>query len=643
MLILLILRTMVILSLMLIFIGLTLHFTYSSKKIRPLVVILDISPSMNYLLEGEGKTRFERAMEVLWEIGKEANSSGFKIELVTSDAKRIEMQSDELEKLKPLKKQEESLYSGVLDIIALFGDRARGFILITDGGLNDIDVEHLHALPDNLYIVNTGKNPLSDIALIDLQLPNPILASMDQVAELSGIYYGREAVSFKVILSQGGEVLAEVPYHLNRSGYFSIDIPFRASGDIDVFSAEVVCDKDTVELNNKVIEATNVINRRMRTLIVSPQPSPDYAFVKRALMRDTALDLSTYCITPAGGLISEETTVDIAGYTGLLPEFDSIVVMGEVPVVEGVSIAEHLDRLCADDGVGIVYIAQDGDTLSYASSPLSMGGEGIRVRLSTPTWKSGVFLFMDELNCLDGLVASGSGDVSKRSWSEALVYDEDGIPRLACGRYLNGVSYALAFWGLWRVPYALRGDSIDRLMSAIVRMSSYPHLQGRPRIEVSSKEPIVGEEVKISVPSKDCGSLRYSIYRLLDGGEEVVRGGELSYELNGYRTAFVPEVVGVYRIEVYSGDKSNSIYFICNEDIERDTGSHSEILSRVLGGDRVFSEDEIDDLIGGLSGKTFYEVVVDRAVSSTSSPWLYVAVVLLITGEWYLRRRYGYS
>ncbi|OQX90280.1 MAG: hypothetical protein B6D57_03940, partial [Candidatus Coatesbacteria bacterium 4484_99] len=59
MLILLILRTMVILSLMLIFIGLSLHFTYSSKKIRPLVVILDISPSMNYLLEVEGKTRFE--------------------------------------------------------------------------------------------------------------------------------------------------------------------------------------------------------------------------------------------------------------------------------------------------------------------------------------------------------------------------------------------------------------------------------------------------------------------------------------------------------------------------------------------------------------------------------------------------------
>jgi len=639
---LLIIRSITLFLILTLLLGMTISFLSKQSERKPLIVILDKSPSMNYKSESKdnsGNTRMEIATGLLKDISNGSKKYGIETVLIGSDGSLIDPASIGKEGITTNSEQLRPLYSDVNDILSYYWTSQASFIFITDCGLSPNDFEYFLKLPPDLYIMPVGESPRQDIALIGLLLPDPTLLSIDQVAKVYGVYYGDEPASFSIRLYQGKDILTEVPQRLAGGGFFEVSVPFRAKGTAEVFSAQVVYDRDTISDDNNVVSATKVIPRNIRILVVSSSPSPDYALIKRSLERDEALDISTYCTTPVGELVREETTVDIKGAEGMLSEYDAIIIVGD-PRKFG-DFYNNIDNLCKDKGVGLVYFAQDGVSLDLPSSPLSVGGSEEDVKLRCPELRSDNPYFFSDIRALDGMPALGSNRVVVKSWAYGFLYDDKGHVRLAGGRYSSGTSYALAFWGLWRMPFETRGEKLESFISSLARISAYSHLQGRPYIEISKKEPSTGESVEFLVPSPENVPVRYSIYRIYEGGEEVITGGEMPFISDGHRTSFVPDRAGVYRIEVSSGGESNSAYFVCKGNLDTDPGSKLNILKTLLGDKRLINKDNLELLLNEIKGKSVYTRSIFNSVSLTTSPWLYLAIVLSLLSEWYFRRRYG--
>jgi len=634
-------RSFTIILLLILLLGLTVSFLSKHIEKKPLIVIVDKSPSMSYKNVSEGlssKTRMEIANDVVKDISEKAKKYGIETVIVGSDGFLVEPASLNKASIKANTQQIRPLYSEVVDILSYYYLREASFIFITDCGLSLNDFEYFQKLPNDLYILPVGESPYDDISLTQLSLPDPVLSSVEQIARVYGFYYGDKPASFSVRLFQGKDLLSEVPQKMSSGGFFEIDIPFRAKSWADVFSAQVVYNKDTVSDDNSVITATNVIPRKMRILLVSSQPSPDYALVKRSLERDEALNVSTYCSTPVGEIVREETTFDISG-GGSLSEYDAIVIIGD-PKGFG-DFYNSIDNLCREGGVGLVYFASNGTKIDLPSCPLSISGSEEDIKLRWSDVRNINPYFINDLKGFDGMSTLGSSKTLLKSWAYGFLYDNKGFVRLAGGRYSLGESYAIAFWGLWRLPYEVRGEKLESLISSIVRISAYTHLQGRPNIEISKKESSLGESVEFIVHSRENAPVRYSIYRIYEGGEEVVSGGEMSVDDFGYRTTFIPDKEGGYRIEASSGGETNSEYFICKGNLDTDPGSNLSIVKTLFGDKRVLDKEDVDLLISKLSGKSKYINEEFNTISLTTSPWLYIIIVFFLISDWYIRKRRG--
>ncbi|MGQ9707064.1 MAG: hypothetical protein ACUVWP_08740 [bacterium] len=638
---LLVIRSITIFLILIILLGITISFLTSHVEKKPLIVIVDKSPSMNYksVSSSNNKTRIELATDVIKDISEESKRYGIETIFIGSDGSLINIESISKEGIITNSKQMKPLYSDLFEIVSGYYMRELAFIFITDCGLSQKDFDYINKFPDDLYILPVGESPKSDITLIGFLLPDPTLSYIEQIAKVYGVYYGNEPASFSIRLYQGNDLLSEVPKRMSSGGFFEVSIPFRAKGSVEVFSTQVIYDRDENTDNNSLTFGTNVIPRKMRVLIVSSSPSPDYALIKRALERDEALDISTFCQTPTGDLVREETTVDIVSMVDLLSEYDTIVYIGNPSISD--NLYNKVDSLCREDGVGNVFFTHNNEEIDLPSSPLSMGGSVGNIKLRCSTDNESNPYFFSDIKSIEGLSVNGFKKTMLKKWAYGFLYDNGGSVCLAGGRYSSGISYAISFWGLWRLPFEIRGEKVESFISSLVRMSAYSHLQKRPDIEMSKKELFVGEDIEFAVSEMKGTPLRYSIYRIFEDGEEVISGGEMEVNDSKYRTTFMPKEPGIYRIEVSYGGRSNSRYFICNRDLDVDYGSKVNILSSLLDRERIIYERDISSFMSKFKEGSVFTEKITNTTSLTTSPYIYILIILLLLSEWYIRRRHG--
>jgi len=263
---------------------------------------------------------------------------------------------------------------------ALAGQPLAGVLLISDGMSNvgspmttALDPLRDRNLP--LFAYAVGVEAQRDLSVVSFSSPGMAFAGetamLDvrlRATDLAGestevrlIQDGETIDAQEAAFEEDGEVELSFPYVTERAGFF----PFTL--EAGAIEGEV-----TLENNEASLEL-QVLDRRVRVLVIEQEPRWDFRYLLDTLKRDERVEVSAVMLDgdktlgrdPESGFLAElPTPEELLGYV--------IVVLGDVdPDRLSDAHFDALDRLARQTGGGLVFHAgSDFNPFAYAGTPL---------------------------------------------------------------------------------------------------------------------------------------------------------------------------------------------------------------------------------------------------------------------------------
>ncbi len=657
-------------------------------------VLLDASRSMG-LADAEGQPRLDAARQLLQQI-QPALQQRFRTEVWTFGDRLARLETDSLSAT-----QRQSDLSGALRALRerYRERRVAGVVVISDGG--ETGTEEAAALvPDGavpIYTVGMGTPRVdADLEVVDVSAGEVALAESSVDLIVAAVRRGG-AAPFDIRVLENGK-----PIDVRRVAPAADGSPVRAVFTVSpprdtaaVYTAEIpTAAGEKVGENNRRSVLVEPPGRRRRILMIEGAPGFEHAFVKRALMADSGIELdsvvrkgrdargdATYFVQ-ADGARAPRLATGFPQERAALYEYDAVILAnlegGALPRGQLQMLADFVD---ARGGGLLVFGARSFAQQGYAGTPLddvlplqltgrgsgvlrasAADGPRLGVRLTAgglahPVMRlDGARESMEQrwasLPALAGVTSLGG--LRPGAEALALVSGPDGLrPLVAVQRYGQGRSMLFAGEASWR--WRMQMPSTDRSYEMFWRQAGRWIAAGAPPRVSSTIVPAAGGRTTIAVDVRSddfapVGDADVSLRITHPDGHVAAASARLVDARTGrYAAEFTFEAPGIYRVAASArrGDgplgADQRWLLVGGSDAEMaEPRLHEDVLKRVAaasGGAYLSAADA--GRLPALLAATAPAPASQTLEELWHTPWMFGLVVLLLGTEWVLRRRWG--
>jgi len=576
---------------------------------------------------------------------------------------------------------------------ATSGAPVSGILLVSDGGSNQGDDPALWArrageLGVPITTVGVGDpTPTRDVAVTEV-LADRVVRKGNEVRVWVGLgqrgYGGSQAA---VTLSRNGKPVASRTVRFGPSDA-KTTVPFTFTPrDVGEFSYTVGVSRltgETTAANNTRQFLQQVVDKKLRVLMVDGVPRWEFRYLKNAVLRDTQIGFACY-LADAGGTPTPEGNLPVAAFPSddrTLFSYD-IVVLGDVPRSHfSETQLRALRRFVEDRGGSLVIIAGENHmpqeysgTLLEPVLPLAVGPEAESLSFEepfrwtrTPAGAQDALLRMAPDPVADARIWQElpgmlwmAGAQRARPGATVLVVNTArpnaagprpvlAVQPFGAGRCLMCMTDSTWLWR-WRV-----GDRyFYRFWGQVLRTMTPRDNPGGNRfaqIGVDRSEYRPGDRVALTA-------------RMLDEFYRPIRRPEVAARLSGpsgaqsvllraipgspglYGTTIVAGGSGAYRIElappVVTGPATYARFLVQQVSLEFQQPEMNEALLRRIAaasGGRFLGLEEVPGWVQRLPRRTL-TVRSLRETDIWNAPILLLAALALLGLEWVFRRRAG--
>lgn len=658
------------------------------KKEHPvppsLAILFDTSPSMGLSGQEEKHNRLDEAKGLLLDGPHpllHSLSEKFDVNLYSLGESLRSLKKEELAQLRVGRKR-----GDLVDAMRQLRGKYSLALLLSDGNLK-WDENESTDLPLLSFPLGDLK-AYKDILIKAIKAPNLAFLGREVEIDVTIKSYGYRGISLPVILKEGNRIIAAKDIRINENPTeITLSLSFTPEKVGQHFLSLSIPAQfgERITSNNHVDLSIKVVRDKIRILMVSGSPSPNYRFMRMALKNDPSIDLLSFVIlrTPSNILnvpIQEQSLIPFPVdtlFSKELHHFD-LLIFDNLPSHLYISpkYYEKVREFIKEGGgfamIGGPHLLDGG---RYVATPLGeilpikvtgkekyRRGSPLSVRLSRVGMTHPITqLSMDggenenlweEMPTLDGVNL-----LEPKTFKNVLLESADGAswPILFVDSYGKGRVLLLGTDSSWKwyMGMVSRGKShwaylrfIERTVRWLTRdISLNP-------VEVTFPETPgeIGQELEFRIKVKEENSFSHlkgkvflSVFH--SGGVKIKSQLKASEPLNEYLGSFIPEREGTYRIRVEIPNGFQEEFVVIGRPIEeRDVAPDLKRLKGISastggkflsGGDDLLKE---IDSYGGRGEKSFVE---ERRLPIWNLPYSLVTLLALLSTEWYLRRRWG--
>ena len=553
-----------------------------------------------------------------------------------------------------------------------------GVILISDGafnlGENPLRLASGYGIP--IYTVGVGDPSQQKDVLISKIHTNEITYAENKVpVDVTIRSNGFEGKRVIVSLKHKGKVLDSKFLQLTgRSFEKSVRLHYLAEEEgLQKYRVEVSPLKGEITLrNNRRSFYVKVLKSKMKVLLVAGAPSPDYAFIKRALRRDNNIELHSLVQSRGGGFYQDNWS----RIRTRLSQFDCLFLIGFPQRDSDPMVIEDIVRsnkpLFYLSGKRVDFYKMRklskplpfrmdrpirGERLVYLElSPQGREHPVMRLR-DDPTENSEewgklppIFSSPGSFSTKEGSVILGRIDVKKSTLSVP-------YPLIVARKSGERKALAVLGYGLWRWDLMMWGaggtnEAFLKFLSNSIRWLVTREDTKLVRIKPDKQVYRSGEEVGFNA------QVYYEDYRPLSGAEVkvTISRGEKKYELalqdvgDGKYEGKIRLLEGgdylYFGEAVYKGRKwgdDEGKFSVGEYSLEfLNTRMNETLLKKISqkSGGKYYRPENIAGLAENLKFSN-REVVEHREFEIWNRFYLLIAFILFLAGEWTIRRRRG--
>jgi len=663
-------------------------------------ILVDVSRSMR-IADVDGRARLDHAVDLLTNTLLPRLPPGFTPEVyavggalmpaAVGDLSADERQTDLAEAIRAIRAKYR-------------GRRASGVVLMSDGGDTSPGAEFVDEGGPPLFAVGVGSvDGVRDREIVGMVTGDPRLDQAAVDLRVSAVSHGYGRSSYDIDLLADGRLVERrsVTPAADGSPVDEVFTVFPDPLNPTVFMARVAAEaSEVVTENNSRSVLVSPPGRTRRVLALAGAPGHEHSFVARALAKDPGLEVDmvvrkgrndeghdTFFVQAGRGRGPELTSgfpssrealyvydaVMVANVEGdfftraqlvQVAEFVSergggLLVFGGRSLAErgliGTALEEALPLELSDRRGGLTRAAYD-PTEIVAHNAVSLTPEGEThpvMRLgATPAENRRLW---SVLPTLSGSAALGGPRPGATVLAVTATQNGAVYPLVAVQRYGRGRSLVFAGEASWRWRMLL--PSTDRSFEYFWRQALRWLASAAPDpVAVSVPETAEsGEALMLGVDVRDAGFLPVSTATVEatittpgGGGQSIAFRGESSIP-GRFVSAFLPQEPGVYRVraEAREGDTvlgvSERWFHVGGSDREfADPRLNEGFLRRAARatGGRYVRSGEVDEVVSWLHEAVPPEASLERR-DLWHHPWAIAIVIVLLSAEWGLRRRWG--
>jgi hypothetical protein len=595
---------------------------------------------------------------------------------------------------------------------SLGGEPLSGIVILSDGGLNqgepaDIIGRFARSKGAPVYTVGIGNpTPPRNVRVTHVLAASTVFQRDPFVVTAQLAADGMPGAALKVELleqpAQGGTArpVAQQEVPVGPDGSIA-PVTFQhtaAQSGSFIYRVQAEIQPDEVLTDDNGQQTTvQVIDNKMRVLLVAGSPSWDYRYLSRLLERDATVEMSAWLQSADVEAVRDGNVVitQLPATEKELFAYDVVVLMDPDPATLPPEWARMLSRMVSDYGGGVLYAA------ARKFTPKLMRDEAFRplLDLMPVSMDPDADLLLNELGHYQKtgwsvavppesaghpiLALEGQGRSGPEAWSQlngvfwhfptyrekpaATVLMRHSNPRMqnAFGPHVlmasqivgAGRSLFLGFDGSWR----WRGHGEELVNRFWIRMLRYlmegKLLNSRKRIVLLSEQDTVevGETVALTarlldVNYKPIENETVIAYVTTPGGNKLEVGLSGSPGRQGwYRGEFVASQTGVYRVTLRSpvtvGDPVEAVkdiqanpsdLEIQRPELDRDT---LRVLAEQSAGGRYFDMNEYAE-IASLIEDRHSELEIPGRPETLWDRWPVLAILIVLLGvEWAVRKQ----
>lgn len=690
-------RRVLLLALRLTALALVLLILMQPSRIEPLpvetknkVMLIGLDASRSMRQPDAGKlTRFEAARELLWEAGAASRTattpSPADIRLFSFGENAAPI-TRPLAELKPDAKTTQ-VHTSVQTMLGLLrpGEGAHALFLFTDGhDFELINPGQTALLARNLqvpvYAVPFGgEGAVRDISVrvtsyqpfhyakqkVRLGATIRPLGCPYETLKVSLLREGRVVQSRVIVVREEAQVPLQFDVVEEKAGQFEYEIRVEPlAGEVDVG-------------NNNAVTYVNVIDKKIRVLVLEAQPYWDTTFLQRSLRRNDKLDLDSvvsYAKDRWRVIRTEERkeTFRVPSTASEWNAYDLVILGKGIDTLLTPAQAAALQEFVDQQGGVVVFSRGDafsGRDLGGALQPVAWGRSVTqRVPLRVGREGRGVTPFKLLADAAETAVGQGgampelvgSYEAGERKPLAATLAELDGgaeFPAMVHRRHGAGQVLSIGVDGLWRWAFNAKSEEANTVFDRFWDQTVLWLMRGRDimpdtrfTFRADTANVLLGEKIRFRIVSRDAQETTRGVgLTLFHENREVARlncaapGGGSAQRLEA---DYIPEKTGRYRAEVTLPDATKqTVRFSTYDDNveETDVATDLTYLRRLCeaSGGRVLKPGEFAGMLAAAKAVPVEDAPRMRKITAWDRAWIFWLIGALFGADWYLRRRWG--
>lgn len=461
---------------------------------------------------------------------------------------------------------------------------------------------------------------------------------------------------------------ALVPLHFDvveeKAGQFEYEIrvePLAGEADTD---------------NNRAFSYVNIIDKKIRVLVLEGRPYWDTTFLQRSLRRNDKLDLDTVVSYAKDrwrvvrtherkepfrvpSTAAEWNAYDLVilgqGIDLLLKDAQAEALQAYVDQQGGVVVFARGDAFSGRDLGGVLQPVKWGN-LAMNRVPLRIGREGRGVApfrlLSDAAEADGASGAMPDM-----IGAYQATDRKALAATLAQVDEAADFPAMVHRRQGAGQVLSIGVDGLWRWAFNAKAEQANTVFDRFWDQTVLWLMRGRDvmpdsrfTFRADTANVLLGEKIRFRIIARDANESARSLpITLFDDNREIARLNAVApLGSTGQRLEadFVPEKTGRYRAEVTLPDATRQTvrFATYDENVEEtDVAADLAYLRRLTeaSGGRVLKPEEFARTVNEAVATPAEDAPRIRKITAWDRTWIFWMIGLLFGADWYLRRRWG--
>jgi uncharacterized membrane protein len=654
-----------------------------NKVLPSLAILFDTSPSMGLPGHGGKGSRLDEA-KALFSEGQNplfrSLSERFAVSLYSLGQSLMPLKEEELGPLKPGQKR-----GDLAGAVRELSGKVSFAILLSDGNIKWD--ENTSAGFPILSLPLGNPKEYRDILIKGVKAPNLAFRGREMGIDVTVKSLGYRGLTLPVVLKEGDRIITAKEIRIHESpSEIALALSFTPErvGQHNLSLSIPTQVGEQITFNNHVDLSIKTVRDKIRILVVSGSPSLNYRFMRMALKNDPSIDLLSFVIlrTPSDILnvpIQEQSLIPFPVdtlFSKELHHFD-LLIFDNLPSHLYIS-PNYYGRIreFIREGGGLAMIGGPHllDGGRFLRTPLEevlpiklTGREGYRregsqtVRLSHvgkthPITQLSLDEKENENLWQDMPALDGVNLLEPKGFKNVLLEGADGASRpiLFVDHYGKGRTLILGtdFSWKWYMGMVSKGKShwaylrfIERMVRWLTKDASLNPVQiAFPETPAESNQEL---EFRIRMREENSSRLKGKASMSIFDSEGVkiesrLKPGESSGE---YLGSFIPKREGTYRIRVESPEGIQEEFATIGRALEeREGGPDHERLKAIsvsTGGNLLARGDDLLKEINALGNRGERRFIEERRFPLWSLPYTLLALLALLSTEWFLRRRWG--